>query len=109
MAQVERVPASQVTNLSADDPIAMLAADPDRFFGRTTKALDVTAEGDGRTPLRAEWRPLHRRGALALAAGAIAGICLGIVALAACSLVVLRRRYRRQGLCLYLVLLEDRH
>lgn len=29
--------ALDVTNLSADDPIAMLAANPDRFFGRTTK------------------------------------------------------------------------
>ena len=31
--------ALDVTNLSADDPIAMLAANPDRFFGRTTKVL----------------------------------------------------------------------
>ena len=30
--------ALEITNLSADDPIAMLAANPDRFFGRTTKA-----------------------------------------------------------------------
>ncbi len=29
--------ALEVTNLSADDPIAMLADNPDRFFGRTTK------------------------------------------------------------------------
>jgi len=29
--------ALDVTNLSADDPIAMLAANPDKFFGRTTK------------------------------------------------------------------------
>ena len=29
--------ALDMTNLSADDPIAMLAANPDRFFGRTTK------------------------------------------------------------------------
>ena len=28
--------ALDVTNLSADDPIAMLAANPDRFFGRTS-------------------------------------------------------------------------
>jgi hypothetical protein len=30
--------ALEVTNLSADDPIAMLAHNPDKFFGRTTKA-----------------------------------------------------------------------
>ncbi len=29
--------ALEVASLSADDPIAMLAANPDRFFGRTTK------------------------------------------------------------------------
>ena len=29
--------ALEVTNLSADDPIAMLSSNPDRFFGRTTK------------------------------------------------------------------------
>lgn len=29
--------ALEVTNLSADDPIAMLAQNPDKFFGRTTK------------------------------------------------------------------------
>ena len=33
--------ALEVTNLSADDPIAMLAANPDRFFGRTTKARSL--------------------------------------------------------------------
>ena len=30
--------ALEVERLSADDPIAMLSSDPDRFFGRTTKA-----------------------------------------------------------------------
>jgi hypothetical protein len=30
--------ALEVASLNADDPIAMLAANPDRFFGRTTKA-----------------------------------------------------------------------
>jgi hypothetical protein len=29
--------ALEVTNLSADDPINMLAQNPDKFFGRTTK------------------------------------------------------------------------
>ena len=33
--------ALDVTNLSADDPIAMLAANPDRFFGRTTKVCSA--------------------------------------------------------------------
>ena len=32
-----------MTNLSADDPIAMLAANPDRFFGRTTKVCALFA------------------------------------------------------------------
>lgn len=31
--------ALEVTNLSADDPIAMLAQNPDKFFGRTTKVM----------------------------------------------------------------------
>ncbi len=31
--------ALEVTNLSADDPIAMLAQNPDKFFGRTTKVI----------------------------------------------------------------------
>ena len=35
--------ALDVTNLSADDPIAMLAANPDRFFGRTTKVRFLNA------------------------------------------------------------------
>jgi hypothetical protein len=30
--------ALEVERLSADDPIDMLSSDPDRFFGRTTKA-----------------------------------------------------------------------
>ena len=34
--------ALDMTNLSADDPIAMLAANPDRFFGRTTKVCAVS-------------------------------------------------------------------
>ena len=29
--------ALEATNLSADEPIAMLSADADKFFGRTTK------------------------------------------------------------------------
>eukprot|EP00887_Chlorella_sp_A99_P007510 scaffold2.g7510.t1 len=39
--------ALEVQRLSADAPIAMLSSDPDRFFGRTTKALDVTVESFG--------------------------------------------------------------
>ena len=34
--------AMEVQRLSADAPIQMLSSDPDRFFGRTTKTLDVT-------------------------------------------------------------------
>lgn len=34
--------ALEVTNLSADDPIAMLAQNPDKFFGRTTKVISNT-------------------------------------------------------------------
>ena len=33
--------ALEVTNLSADDPIAMLAQNPDKFFGRTTKVIKL--------------------------------------------------------------------
>ena len=35
--------ALDMTNLSADDPIAMLAVNPDRFFGRTTKVCAALA------------------------------------------------------------------
>ena len=41
-SEAEVAAAVEVQRLSADAPIAMLSSDPDRFFGRTTKALDVT-------------------------------------------------------------------
>ncbi|EFN53518.1 hypothetical protein CHLNCDRAFT_136597 [Chlorella variabilis] len=36
--------AMEVERLSADDPIGMLSSDPDRFFGRTAKTLEVQVE-----------------------------------------------------------------
>lgn len=37
--------AMEVQRLSADDPIEMLSSDPDQFFGRTTKTLEVEVQG----------------------------------------------------------------
>ena len=181
--------ALDVTNLSADDPIAMLAANPDRFFGRTTKvspllalchskstkgrycvhaspccnerefqchseglysclvafwahiapkvsrgcrltliiclaadpcrpaaaiaasvsavifysvlqALDVTAETDGRSPQRTEYRPFGSGSALGQAWPAIGAVLLLLIILGGCLIWHWRRRSRRlQRIC----------
>ncbi|CAL8464733.1 g4268 [Coccomyxa elongata] len=97
--------ALEVTNLSADDPIAMLAQNPDKFFGRTTKALDVTAEPDGKPPQRVEYRPGAGRSALAAAWPAIVGVGLAALLGGFAALHCLRRRSKRAAR-LYDVLLE---
>ncbi|KAK9917087.1 hypothetical protein WJX75_000778 [Coccomyxa subellipsoidea] len=97
--------ALEVTNLSADDPIAMLAQNPDKFFGRTTKALDVTAEPDGVPPQRREFRPRRGRSALAAAWPALAGVCLAVL-LGGCAAINILRRRSKRAARLYDALLE---
>ncbi|KAK9837118.1 hypothetical protein WJX81_003998 [Elliptochloris bilobata] len=87
--------ALEVASLSADDPIAMLAANPDRFFGRTTKALDVTAEPD-HAPLRTESRPpSSAASALARAWPALGAVFLAALLVAGMGAALARRRHRR--------------
>ncbi|KAK9813648.1 hypothetical protein WJX73_001491 [Symbiochloris irregularis] len=87
--------ALEVTNLSADDPIAMLSSNPDKFFGRTTKALDVTAE-PVEDPTRTESNPFDHG---ALSAGQIwpiaVGVTVAVVVLIGLALQFLRRKNTR--------------
>ncbi|KAL0019979.1 hypothetical protein WJX79_005353 [Trebouxia sp. C0005] len=87
--------AMDLTSLSADDPIGLLSNDPDKFFGRTTKALDVTAEPDGAPATVSENRPLSHRHHAALKWPAILGLCLGSMVLLFAAGRFWRRRSRR--------------
>ena len=73
--------ALEVQKLSADRPIELLSQDPDSFFGRTTKTLDVGVEAGGDVE-KVEHRP-HLEAPFPRWAligpglgGAIAGACL---------------------------------
>ncbi|KAK9803015.1 hypothetical protein WJX72_000035 [[Myrmecia] bisecta] len=88
--------ALEVANLSADDPIAMLSKNPDKFFGRTTKALDVTASSDGSGATRLQSRPtLLGGGSQDLAWWAILLIVLGALIVCGGFLRIWRRRSKR--------------
>lgn len=84
--------ALEVTNLSADPMLDMLAHNPDKFFGRTTKALDVTAEPVDTPPTRIESRPGSSGH---MTAGQIWPLVLSIVAVAILA-VLLGLRYLRR-------------
>lgn len=57
--------ALDVQKLSADAPIEMLSEDPDRFFGRTTKTLDVEVQS-GQAAAITNWPASSSRRASAL-------------------------------------------
>ncbi|KAK9825612.1 hypothetical protein WJX74_010253 [Apatococcus lobatus] len=88
--------ALDLKNLSADEAIGLLSENPDKFLGRTTKALGVSAESDGLEPTRTESRPFGDfGGGLALSWWSILIICLSGILLLGIAARVWRKRTQR--------------
>lgn len=87
--------AYNVKSISADHPIQLLVTDPDKFFGRTAKALNVDVEGDGKGARRTLSRPSLRH-RLALEWPTILGVVLGgVLMMGLTAAVFARRRLQR--------------